>query len=129
MLKYTNKKTISLSNWDKLVRDTYGKPYNFQQQDGCQERGTFELEIPSEYSEDDEYNDSIPEVINGEEMGVKFAVWLARDTKEWNGKEQDKPYIDMFWERNFYPDIHTLANDLYDKGLIEKGEYVINIDW
>ena len=62
-------------------------------------------------------------------MGVKFAVWLARDTKEWNGKEQDKPYIDMFWERNFYPDIHTLANDLYDKGLIEKGEYVINIDW
>jgi hypothetical protein len=35
----------------------------------------------------------------------------------------------MFWERNFYPDTYTVANDLYDKGLIEAGDYIINIDW
>lgn len=36
--------------------------------------------------------------------------------------------INLFWERNFYPDINTLANDLYKKGLIKKGEYLIVID-
>lgn len=130
---YKNKKVISLQDWDSLVEKTYGKPYSFQQQQGCQGRGVFELEIPipSEETNDEEMNDSIPEEINGEEMGVKFAVWLARDSKQPLGgkKKQDQWEINLFWKRNFFPDINTLANDLYQKGLIEKGEYLINIDW
>lgn len=38
MLKYTNKKVISVQDWDELVQETYGKPYSFQQQNGCQDR-------------------------------------------------------------------------------------------
>ena len=96
-------------------------------------------------------NDEIPEVINGDEMGVKFDVWLKRDpnaplnpTKEelkncnyyWGKSEKDerewkndKSHIRLFWERNFYPNVQTVANDLYEKGLIEAGNYSIKIDW
>jgi hypothetical protein len=128
---YKNKKVIEVRDWDSLVEKTYGKPYSFQQQQGCQGRGLFELEIPSEETNDEEMSDSIPEEINGEEMGVKFAVWLARDSKQplAGRTEQAQWEINLFWERNFYPDINTVANDLYQKGLIENGEYLINIDW
>jgi len=122
-----NVKMIEVSDWDNLVSETYGKIYSFQQQDGCQERGTFHLTVPSDYTEDDEMNDSIPEEVNGDEMGVKFDVWLEKDSKLHNfGSDWEN---ELFWERNFYPDINTVVNDLHKKGLIEAGSYIINIDW
>lgn len=127
MIKVQTKKVIDVSDFDDLVTTTYGKPYNFQQQNGCQDRGTFELTVPGEA--DDYPNDTIPDEINGEEMGVSFSAWLARDPKTWHGEEEDRDYMEMFWERNFYPDIQTVANDLHSKGLLPAGEYVINIDW
>lgn len=129
MLKYSNVRYIQSKDWDELVTETYEKPYCFQQQDGCKMRGTFHIEIPSPYEEDSEMNDSIPEKINGEQMGVKFAVWLGRDPKQPIPNQKYDYELNLFWTRNFYPDIHTLANDLYKNGLIEAGEYVINIDW
>jgi hypothetical protein len=128
-LKYQNKRIIDSFDWDDLVIQTYGKPYCFQQQDGCQSRGTVSISIPSPYSNDKSMHNSIPEKVNGEQMGVKFDVWLARDPNQPLEDEKDKTYIDMFWERNFYPDLHTLANDMYNKGLIEMGDYIIDIDW
>lgn len=35
MLKFETKKIIDCFDWDELVTETYGKPYCFQQQDGC----------------------------------------------------------------------------------------------
>ena len=32
---------------------------------------------------------------------AKFEKWLERDPKEWNGKEEDKRFLDLFWDRNF----------------------------
>jgi hypothetical protein len=128
MIKYSNKKVIEVRDWDKLVQETYRKPYSFQQQDGCQARGTVNINISSE-DDDEEMYDLIPEIINGDVMGVKFNVWLKRDPKEWNGEKEEEWFIDLFWERNFYPDLQTVANDLHKKGLIEAGEYSINIDW
>jgi hypothetical protein len=129
MIKYKEVKTIEFNDWDRLVKETYGRPYSFQQQEGCKERQVFPLSIPSKFPNDDEMNDSIPEEINGEEMGVKFDVWLVRDPKQPIKDQKWEWELGLFWDRNFYPDIYTLANDLYVKGLIEKGEYVINIDW
>ena len=74
-------------------------------------------------------HDEIPEIINDEIMGVKFKTWLERDPKQPVGEDKKDWEIELFWERNFYPDIYTVANDLYEKGLIEGGEYLINIDW
>jgi len=118
---------IALKEWDELVIDTYGKPYSFQQQDGCKPKGTFWLSIPKLAS--DYEHTSLPEEINGYRKGVSFATWLDRHPKAWNGKAADELYIDLFWNRNFYPNVQMIANDLYEKGLIEAGEYVIKIDW
>lgn len=119
---------IGIGDWDQLVIDTYGKPYSFQQQDGCKERQRVKITIPDEAY--DYENDTIPEVINGDEMGVSFKAWLARDPKEWNGGDPEyKRGLDLFWERNFYPDVQMIANSLYRMELIEAGTYTIDIDW
>lgn len=132
MIKIKNVKMIDVNDWDKLVSETYGRPYNFQQQEGCRERGIFNISIPSKYAEEEEedMNNDIPEIeVNSEDfMGIKFEKWLERDPKaSVNGK--DDYMIKIFWNRNFYPNIYTVANDLYKKGLIEAGEYSIKIDW
>ena len=124
-----NVKMIEVSDWDDLVSKTYGRPYSFQQQDGCKGRGTFNLTVPSDYTEDEEMNDEIPEVINGTTMGVKFDKWLGRDPKLQVGTETQEWSSRLFWVRNFYPDVNTVVNDLHKKGLIEAGSYIINIDW
>jgi len=118
---------IGVGDWDSLVETTYGRPYSFQQQDGCKERQRVTLTIPD--GADDYENDTVPEEINGEEMGVSFDAWLARDPKEWNGDPEDKRFLDLFWGRNFYPDVQMVANSLYRMELIEAGTYTIDIDW
>lgn len=133
MLQSKSIKMIEVSDWDKLVKDTYGKVYSFQQQDGCKERGVFRFSVPVdkyEMEEQEEYmSNGIEEKVNGSEMGVKFGKWLERSPEQPLGEDKTQWMIDMFWERNFYPSILTLINDLYAKGLIEEGEYGINIDW
>jgi hypothetical protein len=128
MIKTNTKQMIDVGDFNTLVEKTYGRPYNFQQQDGCKERQNVNITVP-EGAYDFE-NDTIPEEVNGEEMGVSFAAWLARDPQEWSGKEGSKSFMrSLFWERNFYPDVQMVVNDLHAKGLFPAGEYVINIDW
>lgn len=149
-MKIKNIKQIDVQDWDKLVEKTYGKIYSFQQQNGCKSRGVEIISTSEDYSEDFE-NDSITEVINGEDMGVSFKAWLERnpktplkctqeeaiscnyywgktkeDLKEW---QEDKSRIRLFWYRNFYPDANMIAKDLVKRGLLEEGDYQIKIDW
>ena len=127
-MKIKTVKMIDVNDWDDFVQKTYGRPYNYQQQNGCQNRGTFNLTVPSEEANDYE-NDAVPEIVNGPEMGVSFAAWLKRDPKQPLNDDKETVYINLWWTRNFYPDIEVVANDLHAKGLLEAGEYVINIDW
>lgn len=128
-LKTSNRILVELKDWDNLVQETYGKIYSFQQQNGCQERGLVNFSVPDEpYAE---FTDEIPFEVNGEEMGVSFETWLKT-----NPEDTKNHFIDnsewrnnLFWERNFYPELQEVANDLYKKGLIDKGNYSINIDW
>ncbi len=148
MIKVTKRNQIDVYDWDRLVIDTYNKTYCFQQQEGCQSRGIVSITIPYEH-DDEDMNDNIPEVINDEKhMGVKFNTWLKRDPNQplnpsdeelkacsyywgedkvkWGSSES---HINLFWERNFYPHIQAVANDLHKRGLIPAGEYDIKIDW
>lgn len=131
MMKVRTEKVIDVGDWDNLVEETYKRIYNFQQQDGCKERQHVHLTIPDEAY--DYKNDSVPEVVNGEEMGVSFKAWLERDPEQSLNSEdewdRDKYDLDLWWQRNFYPDVQMIANDLHSKGLIEAGDYVIDIDW
>ncbi len=139
-LKYTLKRVISVQDWNKFVREVYGRPYHFQQQEGCKSRGTFDFTAPEEEWNDAE-SDTVPEIINHDDMCVSFAAWLARDPKQpLNGLGDPTDYeagevtteqwdIDLWWERNFYPDVSMIINDLHAKGLLEAGDYTIDIDW
>lgn len=129
MIKYQLRKVIEVGDWDKLVTDTYGRVYNFQQQDGCKSRGIEYITVPCE--PEDYENDTVPEIVNGEEMGVSFKAWLERDPKQIlsNPEYQNSWCVDLWWDRNFYPHVSMVINDLHSKGLLEEGEYTINIDW
>lgn len=132
MIQTRTEKVIDVHDWDELVQTTYGRPYSFQQQDGCKQRQRVELTIPDETY--DYKNDTIPEVVNHEDMGVSFKSWLERDPKQllnelrpdWDDGLHGR---DLWWERNFYPDVQMVANDLHEKGLIEADTYTIDIDW
>jgi hypothetical protein len=131
-MKIKHVKMVDSFEWDELVKKTYGRTYCFQQQNECQDRGTFIITIPDENlgkEKDEQMGDSIPEFINHGEMGVKFDVWLARDPKQPLVGLDNKFSLELWWKRNFYPDIQVVANDLYKKELIPPGEYIINIDW
>jgi hypothetical protein len=121
-----NVRIIDDSDWDALVVKTYGRPYAFQQQDGCQDRGIVHLTVP-DGTDEEHMHDEIPE--NGEVMGVTFAAWLGRDPAQRLRNQQYDWQLSMWWEQNFYPDIQMVANDLHEKGLLEAGDYIINIDW
>lgn len=119
---------ISDEDFDNLVSETYGRIYNFQQQDDCKSRQTVYVTVPCKYPDDFD-NDSVPEVVNGEEMGVSFTAWLERDPKQPIPNQKCDLELTMFWERNFYPCVDMVLNDLHEKGLLEAGEYGIKIDW
>ena len=127
MMKIKQIQEIDSSEWDKTVREVYGRPYTFQQQDGCKERGSVSLTIPD--TPNDFENDTVPELVNGPEMGVSFAAWLARDPKKLLLDRKEEYALGLWWSRNFYPDVQMIANDLYIKGLLPAGEYSIKIDW
>jgi len=121
-------RVVDLGEWDSLVENTYGRTYSFQQQDGCKSRGTETFSVPNDNPHAYE-NDSVPEKINGEEMGVSFKAWLSRDPDQKVVEQSGFDGTRLFWERNFYPTLETVAQDLYEKGLIEQGTYTIEIDW
>jgi hypothetical protein len=128
-MKIKNIKMIDSSDWDDLVTKTYGKPYCFQQQDDCKSRGTENITVPCE--PEDYENDTIPEIVNGDKMGVSFKAWLERgpNQKLTNKDDQESWSLDLWWERNFYPHVSMIINDLHAKGLLEAGSYTIDIDW
>lgn len=125
---------IEVEDWDYLVNQVYGKPYRFQQQYGCQSKELYTFSVPDIDGEDFEETE-IPFDIDGEEMGVSFETWLNTSPESTVKHFTDfnsglvEYYNRMFWERNFYPSISMIINDLHSKGFLEEGEYSINIDW
>ncbi len=127
MLNIKTQKVIDLQEWDHLVESTYGRPYSFQQQDNCKERQKVEIEVPSDPW--DYPNDTVPEIVNHPDRGVSFKSWLERDPNQKIPSENSYDGTKLWWLRNFYPSVESVINDLYAKGLLEAGEYVIDIDW
>jgi len=130
IVRTRTEQVIDVSDWDQLVIDTYGRPYSFQQQDGCKYRGRETLHVVSDPDHVDEYeNETVPEIVNGDEMGVSFAAWLARDPKQGLPGREDRFGLELWWERNFYPTAEAIAHDLFKRGLLPEGTYTIDIDW
>lgn len=123
------KAVITVQEWDAIVKTTYGRSYSFQQQDGCRDRGTFEITVPAQA--DDYEREAVPEQVNHETRGVSFKAWLARDPKQKlsNPEDQEDYCLALWWDRNFYPDVQMVANDLHARGRLASGTHTILIDW
>lgn len=122
---------ISSNEWDDFVREVYQRPYCLQQQDGCMENGSIVyITVPDDDATDYE-RDTIPETTASNEMGVSFQSWLNRNPKTLLGDHEIKEawVKDIWWDRNFYPSVEVLANDLFQKGLLNAGEYQILVEW
>lgn len=122
---------ITVQELDELVEKTYGRIYCFQQQDDCKERGSEYHTVP-ELNPTDYDRDNIPEIVNHPMMGVSFKAWLERDPQKklnTNIRWDYENGLELWWHRNFYPHVSMVLNDLYEKGLIEAGNYCIVIDW
>ncbi len=126
-MNYVSRDILKVDDWDNLVKSTYEKHYNFQQQDNCRNKGVVELDVPSK-SHDFE-NDTIPEIVDHPCKGVSFKAWLAKDPKQPIENQKYADDHEIWWERNFYPDYQMIANDLHSKGLLPEGNYLIHIDW
>lgn len=129
-LRINTVKTILARDWNSFVTEVYGRPYNFQQQDGCRHRGAYELSVHNEY--DPEFDagydrDTIKEDVNTTEMCVSLKGWLARNPEQPLPDQRDNYELKLWWERNFYPDVEVLAQDLYHRNLLPAGEYLILI--
>ena len=75
-------------------------------------------------------NDTIPEIVNHNEMGVSFKAWLERDPEQVLTSAPNYTVgLRLWWYRNFYPDVYMIINDLHSKGLLPAGDYLIEIDW
>ncbi len=127
-MKIRTEAVISESDWSDFVSKTYGRPYQFQQQDGAKDRGIFRITVPNKDVYDYE-NDSVPEIVNHEQMGVSFEAWLKRDPKQKIPNQEASYELELWWHRNFYPDVQMIANDLHKRNLLKAGEYTIDIDW
>lgn len=127
LVKTRTEQVIDVGDWNQLVIDTYGKPYSFQQQDGCKARQRVTITIPDEPYDYEKF--TIPEIVNHEDMGVSFRAWLERDPVQNISNQKYDYQLSLWWHRNFYPDVQMIANDLHSKGLIEAGTYTIDIDW
>jgi hypothetical protein len=46
-MKITLRKHIDSSDLDELIQETYGRPYCFQQQDGCRDRSVHHVTVPA----------------------------------------------------------------------------------
>lgn len=113
----TNINLIQLDEFDNLVKETYGKPYSLRQQEGGMERHLLRITVP--VSEPEDYEDS--------NMGVSFETWLSTSLGTFPFEYEYQ--MEFFWEREFYPSLEMIVNDLHNRGLMEAGQYGININW
>ena len=118
--------TIRVNDFDDLVTSIYNRDYVFQQQDGCKDKELVAISVPAD--PEDYENDSVPEIVNHEDMGVSFSAWLARDPEQLLPGD-NKWSTKLWWNRNFYPHVSMIINDLHSKGLLPAGDYFIDIDW
>lgn len=122
MLKYANVRYVDHLNFNDLVKDTYNKIYSLQQTYGGWDRQSFNFTA----TKNGKFAEGLPTKINEDDWGegIDFKTWLNTPCpKNCSFSEE------LFWERNFHPYFDDLVLDLCQKGLIEEGDYVMNIDW
>ena len=127
---FKTKKIIDEGDWNLFVESVFGKEpftYIFQQQDGCKEPGLYLVKVPPS-EEQESLDEEICYKVNGKTFGVSLKTWL-NTSKEDTKSKVEKDYLNnLFWMRHFYPKLDELVAHLHKLGLIEAGDFYIEID-
>lgn len=116
---------VPCEEFDELVRKTYNRPYCIQQQNNTALETIVKININNAQDYPSVKIEGHPDVWDID--GVSFADWINRDPKEKLNDMMDDWEIDLWWQRHFYPELNTIAKDLYQKGLLDKKTYKILI--
>ncbi len=142
-LKIETWQVIHETEFSKLVEETYGRPYQLQQQEPMMGQNEVRhVVVPS------------TNTFNGQNDPT-FEQWLKRSVNEPvpdpTGEMWEKFYAEnpdqgtytprddarlpggltheLWWTRDFYPPLEEVLNDLHRRGLIAEGEYHIEAWW
>ena len=132
-MKIEKLNVISDANWSRFVSETYGRPYwfSYQRWRDQGEKGLYRFTLPLEDIEEfDEHGEcDVEDIPKPKWFGVKFEYWLERDPKKPLVGQTKDEQLEDWWENSFYPSHEVIANDLFNKGILEAGDYAIGVDW
>lgn len=113
---------IGESDFSRYVSEHYGRPYNLQQQgDMLGQESAVKLTVPD--PEDGEWEGmTMPTLVQWQEATP------PGDHPE-GGYDPNVSRENMRWEREYYPQLEAVANDLHAKGLLDAGEYILFVSW
>lgn len=107
---------LSETTFSKYVSELYGRPYQLQQQgDMLAQESSVALIVP----EPEDWNEN-----------PSLAEWLAATPPEEQGLGLSELLNEeMRWERQYYPSLEAVGNDLHARGLLDVGYYIIHVSW
>jgi hypothetical protein len=119
-MRIENVKLIGETEFSRLVSETYGRPYQLQQQDNCMGQDEIErVTVPDEGIDIDD--------------DARFAEWRDADVPDpvgvLHGETRWDWEVELYWQREYYPPLQELVNDLHERGLLPQGDYVIHASW
>lgn len=114
-LPHHTRTVIHESAFSRYVTNHYGRPYHLQQQGDMMGQ-----EVSTRFT--------VPDPEDGEWEGMEAPTlvdWLKATPPT---DEHDRTEI-LRWERDYYPQLGAVVNDLHTKGLLDAGEYLIYAEW
>lgn len=117
MIRFEDVKLISETELSRRVSELFGRPYQLQQQgDMLGQNSVVLMQVPEE----------------PDDVGLpSLAEWSSRDVNQKPpGVAWDRDYLrEMWWHREFYPDLQEVLNELHRLGELPEGEYAIHVSW
>lgn len=111
------------ADFSKYVSEHYGRPYRLQQQgDMMAQEASIRFSVPPT-----DWYDENPTLAEWQAATPPAAERpdFTTDREGWQKHLDDQ----LRWDRDYYPDLETVVKDLYEKGLLDAGDYIIYAWW
>lgn len=109
---------IEEREFSALVTRVYGRPYRLQQNMMLGQDTIYPLTVPEPEPVDESHEPS-------------FAEWASQDPDlDADGHPWRHAWEkEIWWEREFYPPFSALVNDLYERGHLPMGTFMLHVWW
>ena len=106
------------SEFSDLVRQTFERPYSLQQQGDMHSQESFvRFDVPADREEEEHW------------QAVSMEEWLAATPPDPEDRSMEAFTDRLRWDREFYPQLDSVANELHARGQLDAGTYVLHVWW